>query len=96
MLVYSSALLNEANNLVEIEPSQAKQMANSYLTLRVLSDQREKSPSAISREETDFLIRTPNSSIDAYKIQPSAEYNLAICVLRFNTSTSLRAEGKNP
>ena len=74
--VYSSALLNEANNLVEIEPSQAKQMANSYLTLRVLSDQREKSPSAISREETDSSIRTPNSSIDAYKILAKAEYNL--------------------
>lgn len=74
--VYSSALLNEANNLVEIEPSQAKKMANSYLTLRVLSDQREKSPSAISREETDSSIRTPNSSIDAYKILAKAEYNL--------------------
>jgi len=74
--VYSSALLNEANNLVEIEPSRAKQMANSYLTLRVLSDQREKSPSAISREETDSSIRTPNSSIDAYKILAKAEFNL--------------------
>lgn len=74
--IYSSALLNEANNLVEIEPNQAKKMANSYLTLRVLSDQREKSPSAISREETDSSIRTPNSSIDAYKILAKAEYNL--------------------
>ena len=74
--VYSSALLNEANNLVEIEPSRAKQMANSYLTLRVLSDQSEKSPSAISREETDSSIRTPNSSIDAYKILAKAEFNL--------------------
>ncbi|WP_135444158.1 tetratricopeptide repeat protein [Vibrio tasmaniensis] len=74
--VYSSALLNEANNLVEIEPSQAKRMANSYLTLRILSDQREKSPSAISREEADSSIRTPNSSIDAYKILAKAEFNL--------------------
>ncbi|UTT84087.1 tetratricopeptide repeat protein [Vibrio pelagius] len=74
--IYSSALLNEANNLVEIEPSRAKQMANSYLTLRVLSDQSEKSPSAISREETDSSIRTPNSSIDAYKILAKAEFNL--------------------
>ncbi|SBS67560.1 tetratricopeptide repeat protein [Vibrio atlanticus] len=74
--VYSSALLNEANNLVEIEPSQAKRMANSYLTLRILSDKREKSPSAISREEADSSIRTPNSSIDAYKILAKAEFNL--------------------
>ncbi|WP_135384137.1 tetratricopeptide repeat protein [Vibrio tasmaniensis] len=74
--VYSSALLNEANNLVEIEPSQAKRIANSYLTLRILSDQREKSPSAISREEADSSIRTPNSSIDAYKILAKAEFNL--------------------
>ncbi|MGF1743733.1 tetratricopeptide repeat protein [Vibrio minamisatsumaniensis] len=74
--IYSSALLNEANNLIEIEPSQAKKMANSYLTSRVLSDQREKSPSAISREETDSSIRTPSSSIDAYKILAKAEYNL--------------------
>ncbi|MFA0248277.1 tetratricopeptide repeat protein [Vibrio sp. 10N.261.45.A4] len=74
--VYSSALLNEANNLVEIEPSQAKRMANSYLTLRILSEQREKSPSAISREEADSSIRTPNSSIDAYKILAKAEFNL--------------------
>ncbi|MFA0628984.1 tetratricopeptide repeat protein [Vibrio sp. 10N.222.49.A3] len=73
--VYSSALLNEANNLVEIEPSQAKRIANSYLTLRILSDQREKSPSAISREEADSSIRTPNSSIDAYKILAKAEFN---------------------
>ncbi|MFA0607603.1 tetratricopeptide repeat protein [Vibrio sp. 10N.222.49.B4] len=74
--VYSSALLNEANNLVEIEPSQAKRIANSYLTLRILSDQREKSPSAISREEADSSIRTPNSSIDSYKILAKAEFNL--------------------
>ncbi|KDN28208.1 hypothetical protein VFDL14_16760 [Vibrio fortis] len=90
--VYSSALLNEANNLVEIEPSRAKQMANSYLTLRVLSDQSEKSPSAISREETDSSIRTPNSSIDAYKILAKAEFNLGhtrIAIQHIETASEL-------
>jgi tetratricopeptide (TPR) repeat protein len=73
---YSSALLNEANNLVEIEPIQTKKIVKSYLTMRVLSEQRNKSRSSISREKTDSSIRTPSSSIDAYKILAKAEYNL--------------------
>ncbi|MDN3614954.1 MAG: tetratricopeptide repeat protein [Vibrio gallaecicus] len=74
--VYSSALLNEANNLIEIEPKRARLIASNYLNHRTLSDQSEKSPSAISREETDSSLRTPNGSIDAYRILAQAEFNL--------------------
>ncbi|WP_394247926.1 tetratricopeptide repeat protein [Vibrio profundi] len=74
--VYSSTLLNEANKLIEIDPSQSKQIATSYLNQRKLTDQSEKSPTAISREDADNSIRTPGGSIDAYKILARAEYNL--------------------
>ncbi|WP_299688337.1 tetratricopeptide repeat protein [uncultured Vibrio sp.] len=95
--VYSSALLNEANNVVEIEPGQAKKMANSYLALRVLSDQSDKTPSAISREESESLIRTPNSSIDAYKILARAEYRLGdtLAALQYLDQASELAETYN-
>ncbi|MBW3694314.1 tetratricopeptide repeat protein [Vibrio sp. T187] len=82
--VYSSTLLNEANKLIEIDPNRSKHIAANYLNQRTLSDQREKSPTAISREETDNSIRTPSGSIDAYKILAQAEYNLG------NTRTAIQ------
>ena len=42
--LYSSAMLNEANGLVDIVPKQSKQLATRYLSLRTLSDKTEQSP----------------------------------------------------
>ena len=73
--ILSSALLNEAQQLAEIEPSQAKQAAKSYLLQRELTERQENgSPSAMSREETDRSIRTPSSTIEAHKIIAQADY----------------------
>jgi hypothetical protein len=41
-----------------------------------LSDQTEKSPSAVSRDESDSRTRTPGSTIDALRILALAEFNL--------------------
>ncbi|MHA7587384.1 tetratricopeptide repeat protein [Vibrio harveyi] len=73
--ILSSALLNEAQQLAEIEPSQAKQAAKNYLLQRELIERQENgSPSAMSREETDRSIRTPSSTIEAHKIIAQADY----------------------
>ncbi|MGR5455216.1 tetratricopeptide repeat protein [Vibrio alfacsensis] len=73
--ILSSALLNEAQQLTEFEPSQAKQAATNYLLQRELIERQENSsPSAMSREETDRSIRTPSSTIEAYKIIAQADY----------------------
>lgn len=74
--IYSSPMLNEANNLVDIVPKQAKNLATNYLTQRRLADKAEKTPSSISRDETDSRIRTPGASIDALNILAKAEFNL--------------------
>lgn len=74
--VYSSAMLSEANSVVDIVPKQAKQLASDYLSQRILSDKTEKSPSSISRDEVDSRTRTPGSSIDALRILARAEFNL--------------------
>ncbi len=75
--ILSSALLNEAQQLVEIEPSQARQAVTNYLLQRELIERSEgDGPSAMSREETDRSIRTPSSSIEAYKIIAQANYAL--------------------
>ena len=73
--ILSSALLNEAQQLAGIEPSQAKQAAKNYLLQRELTERQENgSPSAMSREETDRSIRTPSSTIEAHKIIAQADY----------------------
>ncbi len=73
--ILSSALLNEAQQLAEIDPSQARQAATNYLLQRELIERSESDgPSAMSREETDRSIRTPSSSIEAYKIIAQANY----------------------
>ena len=73
--ILSSALLTEAQQLAEIEPSQAKQAAKNYLLQRELTERQENgSPSAMSREETDRSIRTPSSTIEAHKIIAQADY----------------------
>ncbi|MEF1288936.1 tetratricopeptide repeat protein, partial [Vibrio sp. M260118] len=74
--LYSSALLSEANSLVNIVPEQAKRLATNYLTQRTLTDKTEKSPSAISRDEADNRTRTPGGTIDALRILARAEANL--------------------
>jgi tetratricopeptide (TPR) repeat protein len=73
--ILSSALLNEAQQLAEIDPSKARQAATNYLMQRELIERSESdSPSAMSREETDRSIRTPSSTIEAYKIIAQANY----------------------
>lgn len=75
--ILSSVLLNEAQQLAEIEPSQAKQAAKNYLLQRELTERQENgSPSAMSREETDRSIRTPSSTIEAHKIIAQADYTM--------------------
>nr|WP_047045582.1 tetratricopeptide repeat protein [Vibrio mexicanus] len=75
-LSYTSPQLNEANGLVDIVPMQAKVLTNNYLAERSLSDKSEKSPSLVTREETDSRIRTPSNTVDAYQILARAEFNL--------------------
>ncbi|MGR5237442.1 tetratricopeptide repeat protein [Vibrio alfacsensis] len=73
--ILSSALLNEAQQLAEFAPSQAKQAAKNYLLQRELTERQENgSPSTMSREETDLSIRTPSSTIEAHKIIAQADY----------------------
>ncbi|OEE78953.1 tetratricopeptide repeat protein [Vibrio genomosp. F6] len=74
--IYSSPQLNDANKLVEISPIQAKKIASNYLVQRQLSDQSDKSLTALSREEADNRLRSPRASIDAYKVLAKAEFNL--------------------
>ena len=74
--VYSSAMLSEADSLVNIVPKQSKILASNYLTQRKLMAQSEKGPSTMSRDDSDTRFRTPSSTIDALKILARAEFNL--------------------
>ncbi|WP_061010454.1 hypothetical protein [Vibrio sp. CUB2] len=75
--ILSSALLNEAQQLAETDPVQAKQAAKNYLLQRELTErQGNGSPSSMSREETDRSIRTPSSTIEAHKIIAQADYTM--------------------
>lgn len=75
--ILSSALLNEAQQLAEIDPLQAKQAAKNYLLQRELTERQDNgSPSSMSREETDRSIRTPSSTIEAHKIIAQADYTM--------------------
>ena len=98
--ILSSALLNEAQQLAEIEPSQAKQAAKNYLLQRELTDRKENgSPSAMSREETDRSIRTPSSTIEAHKIIAQAEYamgNIKGAIDNLNEAERLATEYQLP
>lgn len=74
--LYASQPLSEAERLLEISPVQARQLAQEYLTQRKLSEQAERSPSSISRDENDIRIRTPGSTVEALKILAQAEFSL--------------------
>ncbi|CAM3050556.1 tetratricopeptide repeat protein [Vibrio mytili] len=75
--ILSTSLLKEAQQLTEIEPAQAKQLAKNYLDQRELYKPNDSdNPSAMSREETDRNIRTPSSTIEAYQIIAQANYKL--------------------
>lgn len=74
--IYSSVVLTEANNLVEVVPQRAKQLVTDYLNQRKLTDQSEQSPSASSRDNSEGQTRTPGSTIDALRILALAEYHL--------------------
>lgn len=98
--ILSSALLNEAQQLAEIEPSQAKQAAKNYLLQRELIERQENgSPSAMSREETDRSIRTPSSTIEAHKIIAQADYamgNIRSAINNLNEAERLAKEYQLP
>lgn len=98
--ILSSALLNEAQQLAEIEPSQAKQAAKNYLLQRELIERQENgSPSAMSREETDRSIRTPSSTIEAHKIIAQADYamgNIRSAINNLDEAERLAKEYKLP
>ncbi|MCU8559860.1 tetratricopeptide repeat protein [Vibrio vulnificus] len=88
----SSVLLTEAEQLIEIEPEQAKRIVQNYLTQRELTDNQEKSPSAISREDADRTLRTPSGSVEAYKILAQAEFalgNQRSALMQLETATQL-------
>lgn len=87
---YSSPVLNEAHSLMDISPLQAKELAQEYLHQRKLAEKTEKTPSSISRDETDSRIRTPGSTIDALKILANAEFRLG----HTQTAFSLLDEAK--
>lgn len=98
--ILSSALLNEAQQLAEIEPAQAKQAAKNYLSQRELTERKESgSPSAMSREETDRSIRTPASTIEAHKIIAQADYtmgNVRSAIDNLNEAEKLAKEYQLP
>ncbi|PMH37502.1 hypothetical protein BCU68_07765 [Vibrio sp. 10N.286.49.B3] len=80
---YSSTLLNDANNLVEINPTQARDLAQNFIRQRKLSSYNEKNPSATARDDSVSNIRTPSASIDAYMTLAQAEFFLG------NTHTAI-------
>ena len=98
--ILSSALLNEAQQLAEIEPSQAKQVAINYLSQRELTEHKENdSPSAMSRDETDRSVRTPSSTIEAHKIIAQADYamgNVSSAIEHLNKAEHLAQEYQLP
>ncbi|KYN84836.1 hypothetical protein ATY36_06545 [Vibrio cidicii] len=90
--VLSSVLLTEAEQLVDIEPAQAKKIVQNYLTQRELTNNQDKSPSAISRDDTDRALRTPSGSVEAYKILARAEFalgNSRSALVQLNTAEQL-------
>lgn len=74
--MYAIPALNEAHSLVDISPTQAQALIKEYLQQRKLADKAEKTPSNVSREETDHRLRTPTSSVEALKILANAELAL--------------------
>ncbi|WP_162062603.1 tetratricopeptide repeat protein [Vibrio taketomensis] len=74
--VFTSPTLNEANNLVEIVPKQAHQLAYDYISQRKLSNQSDNSPSSITRDDADNRTRTPGATIDALMILAESAYNI--------------------
>ncbi|MCE0493045.1 tetratricopeptide repeat protein [Vibrio salinus] len=73
---YTSAELNEANTLTDISPQQAKTLMTQYLTERKLAEASEKTPSTVSRNDTDIQIRTPRSTVEALQILANANFAL--------------------
>lgn len=71
--IYTSPILSDAANLVEIDPKKSKQIATKFLSQRKLTDASPKGPSALPREDTDNSLRTPSSSIDALQILAHSE-----------------------
>ncbi|MDV7105019.1 tetratricopeptide repeat protein [Vibrio sp. TH_r3] len=74
----TSALLEDAEKLVEIAPERSMKVAQQYLASRTLTAQGDASiQSHASRDETDATLRTPNSSIKALQVIAKAKYLLA-------------------
>ena len=72
-----SAILNEADKLIEITPERSKKIAQKFLTSRSLtSNNNEQVQNHVSRGEPDNSLRTPRSSIKALQIIAKATYRL--------------------
>lgn len=73
----TSALLDEANKLVEIVPERSKKIAQQFLAARTLAENNnEKTKNHSSRDEANNTLRTPNTSIRALQIIAKAKYLL--------------------
>ncbi|WP_428772196.1 tetratricopeptide repeat protein [Vibrio sp.] len=73
---HSSTILNEADGLAEIVPTQSKQLISNYLSQRKLSDKVENGPSNVNRDDSDSRFRSPTRTIVALQILARAEFNL--------------------
>ncbi|CAM3600153.1 tetratricopeptide repeat protein [Vibrio aerogenes] len=73
---YSSPTLNEASLLLDIDPREAQSLVTAFLTQRRLIDTTEKTPSTITRDETEHKIRTPGASVEALGILAQAQSHL--------------------
>lgn len=73
----TSAILDEANKLVEIVPEQSKTAAQKFLAARTLTvNNNDQVQSHTSRDEADNSLRTPNTSIVALEIIAKAKHLL--------------------
>ncbi|WP_117233561.1 tetratricopeptide repeat protein [Vibrio maerlii] len=72
--VFSSPILEEANQLVEIEPLRAKTITENYLSKRKLLGRNTSNQSAVTSEERDTDVRTPNATIDALVILARSKF----------------------
>jgi len=73
----TSALLDEANKLVEIVPKRSKRIAQQFLSARTLTKKNnDNTPNHSTREEASNARRTPNTSIKALQIIAKAKYIL--------------------
>ncbi len=74
--VFSNPILEEAYQLTEIEPTRAKTIAENFLSKRKMLERNAHNQSALTSEERDTDVRTPNASIDALVILARSKFAL--------------------